>query len=754
MADSCEPTDEVRSILRAMAKNRVEAGITDPVDLVDAIHLEIKDHTGLLKSEIADIVSGFGQARKPRKDEIQARLSHIKAELRADARRVEPERHVEPTKASKDSEQAIRDRLQQQIDAVERQIKAGPDRSQPATVDTSGTAALKDRLQKLRDKLDSMKPATSKPRTTDAERNERRQTQLKKEVEDLQRKLSTGDFSAPDKFKPLYDEKTLTLELERDKVKRKVDKALYRIQQKNQSQASKITGTALAVRRAIILSSFHTIAKLLSAATMRTVSTPIEDLIAGAIAKTPGMGEIAEASQRLGSFDLKAQVQAMKAAYSKQTLLDMWQTARTGSGPLDDMFGAKVKGGDHPVLDFVGQLHGALKTTAKRHEFFLSLETRANRMRKTLAAQGVEPAEIDRRMKSPLTLAVLGAKAYEDAQRAIFMNDNGAVNAYRSLLTTLRNTGKEGDVSRTLGRAAANTVEYELPIVKIPTNYVAEATSYLAGAFKAAGQAANIHSQRSQAKKQGKARPAVSEEQADYILRNLSKQSVGAALLALGWILASNADVQIGGYYQPGEHRSDKDPEVGGMRIFGHNVPQYLLHNPAMEMLQFGATMHRIAQKMIKDKKTGQETPTGNTRAAVETTKDLFSEIPFFDQPARLVEQMHDADSISGALGANVRDALVPPDVQRFAKATDSEQALKRKPHGFIQNLESGIPGLRENVDVGSYRNMSLDQRLDAYDKMSQDERERTDMAKHILDSAKRHKNDLTDDQIKRLDAL
>ena len=85
----CEATPEVKAIIRAMAKNRVESGITDAADLVDSIHEEIHGHTPLWKSEIADIISGYGTVRKQTKDEMQIRLAAIKSELRQQAKAVD-----------------------------------------------------------------------------------------------------------------------------------------------------------------------------------------------------------------------------------------------------------------------------------------------------------------------------------------------------------------------------------------------------------------------------------------------------------------------------------------------------------------------------------------------------------------------------------------------------------------------------------------------------------------------------------------
>ncbi len=81
MSENCTPNPEVVKIIKAMAKNRVEAGMADPMQVIDAIHADIEPHTGLWKSEIADAITA--QIGKPRELSPAAqRMRDMKAELR------------------------------------------------------------------------------------------------------------------------------------------------------------------------------------------------------------------------------------------------------------------------------------------------------------------------------------------------------------------------------------------------------------------------------------------------------------------------------------------------------------------------------------------------------------------------------------------------------------------------------------------------------------------------------------------------
>lgn len=673
----CQPTDDVKRIIRAMARNRVEAGITDAADLVDAIHEAIYDHTPLWKSEIADIISGYGQERKATKDELTTRLNAIKAELRAQAKAVD----------------------------------------------------------------NPPKPKAEKvKRTPEQVRNEVRQKQLRQQMADIQRQIDTGDFSKPDRQPVQYNEETNRLEAQRDTLRKQADKLERRLAWKNQSTPAKVADTFLALYRAVILSSLHTLLKLSTAAAARTVTTPIEEAIGGALHLIPGVRGISEMAPREGGgLNLGAERSAVKGTLSKDTLRDIRDTVKTGMGSLDALYGKGEKGGNHPYFDWIGQVHGALKQPAKRNEFFRAFEKRATALHKQLIAEGKSPTEADRQLQDPATVAMLGAKSYEDGQRAIFMQNNMTVTAFRMLVNYLKHAGQEGSFGRAASGTAGRVLEYLFPIVKIPTNYVGEATSYLAGAPKALAQLIAAG---------GKSK--LTADQADFIMRNLKKQALGMALVALGYFLADD----LGGYYQRHDKRKKTDVQPGEIRTPVGTIPKAAGHYQAAEMLQFGATIRRIAEVMKKDPATGKKMRQGEWEGLYGASKGLVGQVPFFDEPGRLSDAAENTKTMDNFLGSEVRGALIPPDVQRLAKMLDDQQALKRRPRGFVEQIESGIPGLRQNVPLQDIKHMSLDERLNAWEEMTPSQRRDTDMQRHIVDSAKRRWKDLTPEQRQRVEAI
>lgn len=530
------------------------------------------------------------------------------------------------------------------------------------------------------------------PKDKNAVQNKTRQADLQKQIAKMQDQLKTGDYSKPERSKPVYDQETKSLEKERDQLKRKVDKEIRVLEYNSKSKTAKVVDTAFAYMRASILSGIHTIGKLSSAALSRIVlTTPAEEAIGSGLKHIPYISDIAaKAPREGGGFNLSAEGSALSHTFSKATLKEMKDTALTASGALDAMYG-EDKYGFHKYLDVVGQIHGALKAPAKINEFYRSLILRSAHARNQLIAEGKSPTEADAIMQSAPAQAILTANAYKDGQRAIFMSDNQAVSAYKDLIGAMRR-GPEGSSTAFFGGVGARTLEYLLPIVKVPTNVVAEAGSYALGFAKAVVQLAAAG---------GKEK--LSPEQADYIMRNLKKQTLGAALMAVGYAVPS----AIGGYYRGGTQYKDADePAEGSLKLFGFEVPKTFLHTPAFEMLQIGATIRKM---MDAGKGPLEGTYTG--------AQGLLGQVPFFDTPKRLVGAFRGTKSLGNYVNREVASRLVPAIVNDAATATDKE-AVPRRASTLGEAIKLRVPVLREQVAPADYKKVKgASAKLSVYEK-------------------------------------
>jgi len=458
------------------------------------------------------------------------------------------------------------------------------------------------------------------------------------------------------KQKPVLDRERLALKAAEKKAQDKFNLLKREYEKKNRGKGERVRDALLKWQRFAILSGVKTLGKLTAAATARQfLTSTIEEGIGWGIGKA--VPKVAKDAPREGGYNAKAEAKNITEAFKKATYKDIWETAKAGKGELDQLFGRSSLPPE--ALDFFGQLHSALKTMPKRGEFFRSFEKRMEHA----IRNGADASD-------PLVQAEIGAKAYEDAQRTIFMNENNVVTAYQGFLKILENKG---------AGSVATGFRLLLPIVKIPSNFVAETSSYLAGGLKAA----NVLR---------KGVENLTPEQKDYVLRNLKKQTLGATLLTIGYM---NAD-KIGGYYQPGKKKKD-DIHFGDVDFLGVKIPHVFLHAPALEMLQFGATIKRVQDKMLGKHKTAAEALEKGMGAS---TWGLAEQQPFIGEAARTTQDLKNGGT-AYAVGDIAKGFLVPRLIQETAEFMDKDEMgeiQKRKPEGVLENLQTGIPILREQI--------------------------------------------------------
>lgn len=478
---------------------------------------------------------------------------------------------------------------------------------------------------------------------------------LQEQLESYQKRLTEGDFSPKEKSIPIQlDKKGLELKAQVEEIKAKFDSERKRIERENRPKLEKRLNLLTGWRRMVLLSNIPTLGKLVSAAGYRQATNFMEEIVGTALRQTPLIKDIAAKAEREGSpINFKRELRSLGEWKSKETFRDMKRSVTQGHTSLDYLYGGKHL--DEPAgwIDFFGRVHMALKTPAKRAEFLRAYEIRAKK---------ASEAGLD--MTDPQAQFEVGVQAYEDANRAIFMQENIVTKGYNTAIRFLEGSGDKG-------KGAAAMMKIIFPIIKVPTNYVAETSSYAIGAAKAAVAIRKGISN-------------LTSEQADYVMRALKKQGIGAAVLALGYFNPQ----ALGGYYT-GKRKED-DLKAGDMVLFGMHVPHWMSHAPLIEMLHIGATMRRVRDE-------------GGSlgEATYQAGKGVATQVPFLDQPAKMAKDLGNAESASGYAGGLFRDMTLPPDVQRIARSNDVDEngeKIKRKPIGFIENYEMGIPKLRQKI--------------------------------------------------------
>lgn len=373
-------------------------------------------------------------------------------------------------------------------------------------------------------------------------------------------------------------------------------------------------------------------------------------------------------------------------------LQDSVQTVKTGKSVLDNLFGGRRDVGygeedesQKSFIDFFGHLHGAIKAPVKRAAFTRAFENQTE----FYMSKGVDVSD-------PMIQTKMAVEAYKRANKDIFMQPNRYADRVRRFVTSLEEKDKVNGKTPALSKLASTAFKVAVPIVKVPTNIIAETLTYATGLFSGSyhlKQATDILR---------KGAEELKPEQADLVLRELKKGSIGTAALLIGYF----APQVFGGFYQRGQKRKQSDAPYEGAKIQGYNIPRNVAHFPLVEAAQTGATVAKVAESRPKKGSVMQMKPAGLKQGFSEGVLaaglGLADEVPFIGNVMEMSKAFNPQER-QQYLGELLKSRLEPQLISQIAEHYDKDaqgNPIKRKPHTITQSLESGIPGLRKNVPV------------------------------------------------------
>jgi hypothetical protein len=315
----------------------------------------------------------------------------------------------------------------------------------------------------------------------------------------------------------------------------------------------------------------------------------------------------------------------------------------------------------------IGALHAAEKAPAVRAEY----ERAFANIHDSERAAG-------RDVTSPAALEAIGQRAYEQSKRAKFLQDNALVEIVNNAINRAK-APTQSPAMRALGYAA----DVLLPIRRTPTNIIADALEHLGGLPVGAIRAGTALY---------RGIDNLPPRQADSIMRMMKRGTLGLPLLALGYYLGPQL---VGGLYT-GRRRQD-ETQVGEMRLGNVTIPAWATaHHPAFMALHVGATIRRFEQP------TSRHPGEGRAEATAHGMMALIEEVPM------VREQVEIGHMLQGrGVGSLARSLAVPQLLQWAAARSDVNPAtgnvvtgtpFRRTPHTILQNVEMGLPGLRQQV--------------------------------------------------------
>lgn len=464
------------------------------------------------------------------------------------------------------------------------------------------------------------------------------------------------------------DPKLMKLQADYERAKDKYQQSLQVDERKSRTGLQKTQDAFLKYERFAKLSNPITLGKLTMAAITRLATTPVEEGVGAAYSKIlPGIAKKAPGEAGIN-------VSALAKGYRETFMRGLDDAATVAKGGKTDIEAIYGKKGHLPpeAIDFFGQLHSAIKAPVKRFAFARSFQKRmANNIKNGVTVDGMVEARI-------------AMEAYKDAERSIFMQDNPISKGWTTAMGVLERSGDTGKLAATIG-------QWLIPFVKVPTNIIGETITHVAGPEIALAKIISTGL--------GKGLKNLSQDEAESIMRNLKKGTIGHVALMAGYLNPQ----AFGGYYQKGEKRDKEDVKPGDIKVLGHTIPAWAIEAPIFQAMQLGATVRRIKDTMIK----GQEKGIGE--GIWGGALGLMSHEPLLDEPSRIMSALESEKERQYFLGELAKSTLVPAMVDYTAKVLDPlddrsipekiiEPENKRQPKTVLEHVESAIPGMRENV--------------------------------------------------------
>jgi hypothetical protein len=546
-------------------------------------------------------------------------------------------------------------------------------------------------------------------------KNIARERVLNKQSDAYREKIATGDTTPfPKRNKPQYDERVNAALAERNRLRKKVDQLIEKGRKANRSLPEKIADGAIKLQRLFILSHISALQKLPVAAIVRIVSNRMEEGVGSVIKHIPGVNKIAERAPRHGA-GLSFQADVVEGARGIGDALrkGMKDQLLKGGDEIDAIFGSKEMGSEE-WANLSGRVHSMMKEPAKLDEFYRSFYKRsqhakAEYMKRTGASEEEAQAHVDQ----PAMRYLIGEAAFKDAKEAIMQGDNAVVDAIDSGLRQL-------SASSTGGKLFEKLFNVMVPIKKVPANIVKETSSYAMGGIKAAVATKNAAAA---AKAAGKAWHEMTPEQADYIMKNLKKQGVGAALMVAGYLAGPSI---LGGLEDAFEDDKKGAAEYHSKLREGNPLPSHIKvgdtdlnanfsHATPMVAMQAGAQFRAM---LDKEKKPGVFEGLSDVLRIAGSY--VAEEAPVFGSLAKTYKYAERDRKLSSVAGNTLAGAVVPGAVQDIAKARDYDPAKDKNPNSplghfldewggqfsaktrhsksITEDVEKSIPGLREKV--------------------------------------------------------
>jgi hypothetical protein len=639
---------DITNDVQALARLFVQMGVRDREQLIDAVHGVLTQIVPeMTRRDTMDAISGYGSFKQLSKDEISTSLRGMKGEMQQISKLEDMAAGVPP-------------------------LKTGIERRTPTEEERRLIKAVNE--SKVKFQVPITDPATQLKSALDT-----RKTQLENQIKDYEAKIRDGDYSKAPRRELTLDRRAQELLAQKNRIAKKWKEGVLRDRLANRKGLEKAFDWVTNIRRFEVLSGFRTMAKLAAYSATKVPTMLATEAVGRGLSKLPYLRQIAGKAPSESGATVGQSARAIAKGLT-QGFSDAYKTLTTGESDLKAAFNTRPQE-PRQWWQFYQILHEAIKSPLRRTAFELSLAKRVEHA----ALNGADVTD-------PLVRIALGTDAYIDSDRALLLENNRLSSAIRSGFKQLERPDKKTGRVPFAGKAAATVGRVQFPILTVPLNY---AKQEIGSAFGLVSGSA-------------KARLAFKEgidkldpKEADQILRHLKYGTIGGALLLYGFYdgWKHGANGTFGGYYLPGEKKKPTQAGIGGVRLGGHNISGLFLHNPLLAVGQLGHTIGAVAHSKFSKNDHDNK---GITVGTVAGLMGIVNDSPL-GQNATYLSQLGTPREIPYAVGEQLKGLVAPQMIQEIALYTDRDangNLINRKPRTITEHVESGIPGLRQNVPV------------------------------------------------------
>lgn len=646
---------EAVPVITKLARNLIEDGIITLDGVVDNIHESLKDvFEDITKREIRDAISGYGKSKQPNKDELATQLREIKRQGKLVS--------------------GLEDAMGLNGEAPKRPARSGYQREEPS----QKVRDLQKQIQKaLRENGLEIEKNVQDPETAWKSALEKYKKRLVNKESDIKEKLEKEDYDKRPRKKLVLDDEATKLKANVKRLQNKLDAKIREKEAEMQPKLFKALDWFAKYQRGLLITSIFTNVKLFGAAMWRPLQHLPEEVISFGLQKIPAFKRLGEGAPNERISSNQEFANSLASYYStyikKQTYTDAWESFKKGQSDEEALLGKEREETPNGIilkgLEMVARTHGAMKYPAFKSKYESAIQKNAAYE----IAQGNNPMD-------PMVDLVIRQRAFVEGLRDKFSQDNTVVKFQRMIEAGMDNYAKSESKnisSRTTWKVGVTMLRATLPITKIASNYGAEVSSLMFGGVKAAPLVGNWIA---------KGIESLKPEDKDYIIRNIKKQGVGVGLYLIGYLGYSG----IASFYKAEKKKHKGELKEG--EVFG--LPKVVTHNPMFEIMKAGATYRHVRDEIIKGAHRSI------AQGVWEGDVGILKENPYINSLMHTGRGLENLDSFQKASAKAIQTAIIPPDLKRLAETMDpiTEKEMTRLPKDFVEQIESGVPILREKI--------------------------------------------------------